>query len=83
MELLDSNLNSQKKINFKKEIFRFLKYWPWILLSIILFYLLANLYLKYTQPQYLSKTTLLFQETKNDKGTLSDLKNLEIGRAHV
>ena len=79
MELLDSGNTHQKKINFKKEVLKFLKYWPWIVLSVIVFYTAAYLYLKYTQPQYLSKTTLLFQETKNDKGALSDLKNLGMG----
>ncbi|WP_312765420.1 polysaccharide biosynthesis tyrosine autokinase [Epilithonimonas sp.] len=79
MELLDPNISHQKKINFKKEIFKFLKYWPWILLSMVLFYTAAFLYLKYTQPQYLSKTTLLFQESDADKGALSDLKNLGMG----
>ncbi|MPS73215.1 MAG: polysaccharide biosynthesis tyrosine autokinase [Chryseobacterium sp.] len=79
MELLDPKFNQQKKINLKKEIFRFLKYWPWILASVVLFYSAALLYLKYKQPQYLSKTTLLFQETKSDKGALSDLKNLGMG----
>ncbi|MDP9956835.1 capsular exopolysaccharide synthesis family protein [Epilithonimonas hungarica] len=79
MELLDQNFGSAKKINFKKEVFRFMKYWPWIVLSMVICYAVAYFYLKYTQPQYLSKTTLLFQETKNDKGALSDLKNLGMG----
>lgn len=79
MELLDQTSSQQKKLNFKKEIGKYLKYWPWIILSIGLFYAAASLYLKYTQPQYLSKSTLLFQETKSDKGALGDLKNLGMG----
>lgn len=80
MELLDQDLGSNKKINFKKEIVRFLKYWPWIILSILVFYLGSYFYLKYTQPQYLSKTTLLFQEASNSgKGALGDLKSLGMG----
>lgn len=79
MELLDPQTGNHKKINFKKELFRFLKHWPWIIASVVIFYLAAYFYLKYTQPQYLSKTTLLFQETKTDKGALSDLKNLGMG----
>lgn len=79
MELLDQDFSPSKKINFKREIFQFLKYWPWIFLSVGLFYLGAYLYLKYTQPQYLSKTTLLFQESKSSKGALGDLKSLGMG----
>jgi len=80
MELLDSNVASHsKKINFKKEFYKFLKYWPWILLSIILFYAASYFYLKYTQPQYSSKTTLLFQQSNPNKNALNDLKNLGMG----
>lgn len=79
MELLDQDFSPNKKINFKKEIVRFLKYWPWIIVSMIAFYLGAYFYLKYTQPQYLSKTTLLFQEASGGKGALGDLKSLGMG----
>jgi len=79
MELLDQDISPNKKINFKKEIFHFLKHWPWIVLSIVIFYLGAYFYLKYTQPQYLSKTTLLFQESDSNKGPLADLKSLGMG----
>jgi len=80
MELLDPNITSNsKKINFKKEFFKFLKYWPWLLLSIFIFYIAAYFYLKYTQPQYYSKTTLLFQQSNPNKTALNDLKNLGMG----
>ena len=79
MELLDKDITSNKKINLKKEIFRFLKYWPWLVLSMVIFYLGAYFYLRYTQPQYLSKTTLLFQESDSKKDALGDLKSLGMG----
>lgn len=80
MELLDQDFHSNKKINFKKEVVRFLKFWPWIILSLIIFYFGAYFYLKYTQPQYQSKTTLLFQQTSNSaRGALGDLKSLGMG----
>ncbi|WP_165570226.1 GumC family protein [Chryseobacterium sp. FH1] len=50
-----------------------------VVVSMILFYLAAYFYLKYTQPQYLSKTTLLFQESKASAGALGDLKSLGMG----
>jgi len=80
MELLDPNITSHsKKINFKKEFFKILKYWPWILFSVFVFYLGAYFYLKYTQPQYSSKTTLLFQQSNPNKNALNDLRNLGMG----
>lgn len=80
MELLDQEIAPNKKINFKKEVVRFLKYWPWIILSMVIFYLGSYFYLKYTQPQYQSKTTLLFQEASNSgRGALGDLKSLGMG----
>lgn len=80
MELLDTNIVSHyKKINFKKEISKFLKYWPWIIACAFVFYLAGYFYLKYKQPQYQTKTTLLFQESNSGKGALSDLKSLGMG----
>ena len=79
MELLDSGINQHKKINFKKEIFGYLKYWYWIVLSVVLFYASALAYFRYTQPVYTSKTTLLFQESNPNKTALNDLKNLGMG----
>lgn len=81
MELLDSTpLKSGKKINIKKELNRYLKNWYWILLSMLVFYTAAKIYLRYTTPQYLSKTTIQFPETKG-KGSaaLSDLQTLGVG----
>lgn len=81
MELLDSTpLKSGRKINIKKELNRYLKNWYWILLNMLVFYTAAKVYLRYTTPQYLSKTTIQFPETKG-KGSaaLSDLQTLGVG----
>ena len=81
MELLESTpLKISKKINLKKELSRYLKNWYWILLSMLLFYIGSRIYLRYTTPQYLSKTTLQFPETKTKgSATLSDLQTLGVG----
>ncbi|MBF8457271.1 polysaccharide biosynthesis tyrosine autokinase [Kaistella sp. G5-32] len=82
MELLE-NSTSQKRtktVNIKKEIGKYLKKWPWFLLSLALFYGGAKIYLKYTQSQYSSKTSLKLRESKgNGSAALSDLKNLGMG----
>ncbi|MCD9853825.1 polysaccharide biosynthesis tyrosine autokinase [Epilithonimonas sp. JDS] len=70
----------KKKLNIKKEIFKYLRYWYWILLSMLLFYLGAKIYLRYTTPQYLSRTTLQFPHSKTKGGVaLTDLTTLGNG----
>ena len=81
MELMDSHSAVRKnKLNIKKEIFKYLKYWYWVLLSMMLFYLGAKIYLRYTTPQYLSKTTLQFPQSTTKGGVaLTDLATLGNG----
>ena len=82
MELLENTTSTKrtKTVNIKKEIGKYLKKWPWFILSLALFYGGAKLYLKYTQAQYSTKTSLKLRESKgNSSATLSDLKNLGMG----
>ncbi|KIA88533.1 GumC family protein [Kaistella jeonii] len=82
MELLENSASQKrtKTVNIKKEIGKYLKKWPWFLLSLGLFYGGAKIYLKYTQSQYSSKTSLKLRESKgNGSAALSDLKNLGMG----
>lgn len=81
MELLENSVPGQRAqpINIKKEIFRYLRKWPWFLLSMAVFYTAAKIYLRYEQPQYYSKTSLKIQESKGKTSALSDLKNLGMG----
>lgn len=81
MELLEKSVpvSKAKPINVKKEVGRYLRKWPWFLLSMALFYTTAKIYLRYAQPQYLTKATLKLQESKNKNTALSDLKNLGMG----
>lgn len=81
MELLDSASKTNKKLNFKKEIKKYTKKWPWFLLSIVLFVIAGKLYLRYAQPQYFTKTTLKFEQTtqRANAQALNDLKNLGVG----
>lgn len=82
MELLE-NSGPQKRtktVNIKKEIGKYLKKWPWFLLSLALFYGGAKIYLKYTQAQYSTKTSLKLRESKGSgSAALSDLKSLGMG----
>lgn len=66
----------KKKLNIKKEVFKYLRYWYWILLSMLLCFVGAKIYLRYTTPQYLSKTSLQFPQSKSKTAeSLADFAN--------
>lgn len=81
MDLLESKpAAKRKRINIKKEISRYLRRWYWILLSMILFYVAAKIYLRYVTPQYLSQSTLQFPQSKSSgTAALNDLSALSNG----
>lgn len=82
MELLENSAPERKvqPLNLKKEIGKYLRKWPWFLLSMAVFYTAAKIYLRYAEPQYFTKTSLKLQEAKGKNATaLTDLKNLGVG----
>ncbi|SFI09751.1 GumC family protein [Halpernia frigidisoli] len=81
MELLENAVPESRaiSINLKKELGRYVKKWPWFLLTMLIFYTVAKIYLRYAQPQYFTTTTLKLQESKAQNAALSDLKNLGMG----
>lgn len=81
MELLENSapIKQTQPINIKKEIWRYLRKWPWFLLSMAVFYSAAKIYLRYAEPQFYSKTSLKLQDSKGKGTALSDLKNLGMG----
>lgn len=83
MELLESSgsgpVQKSKPINIKKLLLKYVRKWPWFLLSMALFYTAAKIYLRYTAPEYFTKTSLKLQESKGKNSALSDLKNLGMG----
>jgi len=69
-----------EKLNLKRTISKYLYKWPWFIASILVFVIGAYIYLRYTVPQYQSKTTLKFDKKQNDlSSALADLDNLGIG----
>ena len=60
-ELTDYKESSSEESNFdlKAEIFKYLQYWPWILLGCILGGLSGYLYNRYTIPKYRSEASMM------------------------
>jgi len=70
----------EEKLNLRKIISQYLYKWPWFIASILVFTIVAYICLRYSVPQYQSKTTLKFDKKQNDlSSALSDLDNLGIG----
>lgn len=69
--MASKNKNSEnshfEKINMRKEINRYLRNWPWFLLSLIFCLALAFLYLRYATPLYKAKTTVIIKD-ESSKG---------------
>lgn len=78
MELLEPAVSpaaSRKSpLNLKKEIGRYLKKWPWILLSIAVFYIAAKVYLRYTTDIFLTKSSVKIENL--EKGSLGAIQNM-------
>src|SRR5690606_33791877 len=75
MELLEPVAATKKSpINLKKQIGRYLKKWPWILLSVLIFYLAGWLYLRYTNEQYLTRLSVKIENL--EKGSLGAIQNM-------
>ncbi|AZA55386.1 GumC family protein [Chryseobacterium sp. G0201] len=69
-----------EKLNIRKTVSQYLYKWPWFIASILVFVTGAYIYLRYSVPQYQSKTTLKFDKKQNDlSSALADLDNLGIG----
>lgn len=71
---------SEESLNLRKIIGKYLVRWPWFIASVLLFVIVAFIYLRYAVPQYQSTTTLKFDKKQSDlTGALIDLDNLGLG----
>ena len=49
----------EEEINLREEIQKYLKYWPWFLVSVFVAVVLAFIYLKLSKPVYLTNATII------------------------
>ena len=67
----------EKSIDFVGVFFKFLSYWRWFVVSILVCLIIALFYLKTTAPTYEIKATVLLKDDKKGgAGEMSDLKSL-------
>ncbi|MDO6803825.1 polysaccharide biosynthesis tyrosine autokinase [Wenyingzhuangia sp. 1_MG-2023] len=65
----------ESKIDIKKIVFNYLRYWPWYLISVIIALSLAYVKLRYTQNTYTSKTTIKML-SEEESSTIPDLTSI-------
>ena len=71
--------------DFQSEIRKYIKKWPWFLLSLLTALILAWLYLRYTPTEYLTRASVLVS-TGDKKGggiSLEDFANISLGSGLV
>lgn len=61
-------IKKDKELNIKDILERYLIQWKWFLLGVSIFLSIAYIYLRYTEPQYQSLTTILVKDEK--KGSM-------------
>lgn len=62
-------LLSEKSFDFIGIIIKYLSYWKWFLLSLIISFLIAFIYIKFTLPVYKIETSILFQDSQKGSGS--------------
>lgn len=68
--------------SIKEEAFKYLFYWKWILLSVIVCLIVAVMYLRYTTPKYSASTTILVKDERKGglDSELAAFEDLGIGK---
>lgn len=64
-------------MDFKKEFLKYLQYWPWFLLSLIVFVGGAYIFIKITPSTYQSSATILFDKKQEDKTKIITISTAE------
>jgi tyrosine-protein kinase Etk/Wzc len=76
-----SEFEDDSSFDLRAEINKYLKKWPWFLLSTIVALSIAYLYLRYTPKQFATSASVLVSTTdkKNSSFNLEDFANLSLG----
>ena len=65
----DFKLLSEKSFDFIGLFIKYLSFWKWFLISLIVCITIALIYLKYTLPTYNVQTSVLFQDSRRGSGS--------------
>ena len=68
--------HQEEEINLREELEKYLRYWPWFLVSVFLCLIIAFFYLKYTAPVFQSTATIIIKDEEAG-GIMSELSAFE------
>jgi tyrosine-protein kinase Etk/Wzc len=66
----------EEEINLREELEKYLRYWPWFLISALLCVVVAFFYLRYSTPVYQTTATIIIKDEKKG-GAMSELAAFE------
>jgi capsular exopolysaccharide synthesis family protein len=64
-QLPQQPFQQEEEINLREEFGKYIRFWPWFFASVLIFVLIAFLYLRYTTPIYQSTATIIIKDEKN------------------
>ncbi|SFN76574.1 GumC family protein [Salegentibacter flavus] len=56
------NRPQEEEINLREELDKYLRYWPWFVIGVVLAVLLAFIYLNYTTPEYNTTASIIIKD---------------------
>jgi len=71
----NTNLNEDDSVNIVREIRYYFFFWPWFLLSFIIFMSCSYVYLRYTSTTYLTTSTLQVKDLSSDPSSFLSQKS--------
>ena len=66
----DYNPLSEKPVDFIGLLIKYISYWKWFILSLIICVAIAVIYLRFTLPKYEVKTSVLFKDDSKGSGSV-------------
>ena len=76
--LSNSSSQPEQAINLEEQLFKFIKHWKWIVLSVVLALVGAFFYIRYSVPQYGMSATILIKDDKKGGSELDAFADLGI-----
>lgn len=67
-----------KKFNIRRELGKYLKYWPWFVVSLFVFLSLGFLHLRYATPLYSAKASIIIMDESSGGGGADLFEDLGI-----
>lgn len=77
---IESSNYDEDNINIREELDKYLRYWPWFIISVILFICAAFIYLRYTPSSYQTTASILIKdENSSSMSQIAMFNDLGIG----